>query len=234
MTPLGGAAWLSEMTVRSAADLLRAGKARHAFDAVIRRTLDENPIQEWEADRWLRGIRLRLVKMESFFFRAGTSKRGATSLFVRNLDGLNVGLRREAITQIATYVSLVTDFGYGRKRTRFETGHMDVAVHNEAGEAWIYAENKALPRTLERLCERLSTLFSGGVPLVPEEARPGSVDDAVMKANHIWRHRPRYFWGVSPTSRKAFEVRFSGVGFRLEPIGGIPTADETPALADVF
>jgi len=153
-------------------------------------------------------VKLRLVKMEAFFFRAGVQKRGAVSLFVRNAAGLNVGLRREAITQIATDVSLVTDFGYPRARTFFETGHMDVAVYDEAGDAWIYAGNKASPRTLARLCERLGRDYFNGVPMMPEDAAPGSVDDAVMKANHIWRHRPTYFWGVSPTARAAYAVTF--------------------------
>jgi hypothetical protein len=231
---LGGAAWLTDMIVRSAAELLAAGRARVAFDRAVREALEENPIQEWEADRWLRGVRLRLVKMEAFFFRAGTDKRGALSLFVRNAGGLNVGLRREAVTQMATYVSLITDFGHGRARTRFETGHMDVAVYDAAGDAWIYAENKASAATLRRLCVRLSADFAAGVPLVPEDAKPGAIDDSVMKANHIWRHRPRHFWGVSPTERQAFDVVYDSSGFRLSPIDRIPTVDEAPAPADAF
>ena len=234
VSALGGAAWLTDMIVRSAAELLAAGRARVAFDRAVRDALDENPIQEWEADRWLRGVRLRLVKMEAFFFRAGTDKRGALSLFVRNANGLNVGLRREAVTQMATYVSLITDFGHGRARTRFESGHMDVAVYDPAGDVWIYAENKASATTLRRLCARLAENFADGVPLVPAEAKPGSVDDSVMKANHIWRHRPRHFWGVSPTERQAFDVVYGAAGFRLAPTEGIPTADEAPEPADAF
>jgi hypothetical protein len=195
---LGAAAWLEHNILRSAADLAAAGRARAGLTEAVGETLRKIPIQPWEADRWLRGIKLRLIRMEEFFFRAGVQKRSALSLFVRNEKGLNVGLRREAITQMATYVSLVTDYGYERRRTRFESRFMDVLVLDRQQRPWIYAENKAAERTLDRLCERLALEFSDGVPRINEEDE-ARVDDAVMKASHLWKHRPPYFWAVSPT-----------------------------------
>jgi hypothetical protein len=168
--------------------------------------------------------------MEAFFFRAGTQKRSALSLFVRNDRGLNVGLRREAITQMATYVSLITDLGYARGLTRFESRFMDVLVLDRAQRPWIYAENKASGRTLEKLCDRLEGEFAEHVPIIDDDAPLSGVDDAVMKANHIWRQRPAYFWGVSPGVRRAYDVRYGDRGFRLAPAPGIPHADEMPAL----
>lgn len=227
---LGAAGWLELNLLKAAEELAAAGRARVGFAQAVAETLRRAPIQAWEADRWLRGMKLRLIRMEAFFFRAGTQKRAALSLFVRNERGLNVGLRREAITQMATYVSLITDYGYERARTRFESRFMDVLVVDRNERAWIYAENKALGRTLEKLCDRLASDFSESVPLIPddEDARP--VDDAVMKANHIWNHRPSHFWAVSPTLRKAYEVIFTEAGFRLVETGKIPTADEQPSF----
>src|SRR5205085_11986760 len=118
------------------------------FTQAIHKTLKDRPIQNWEADRWARGINQRLIRMEGHFFRIGQGKRSSLSFFIRNEQGLLVGLRREAITQAATYVSLVTDYGYGRQATRFETQWMDVAVYEEGNKALIYAENKASDKTL--------------------------------------------------------------------------------------
>jgi hypothetical protein len=135
-----------------------------------------------------------------------------------------VGLRREAITQAATYVTLITDYGYPRQVTRFETGWMDVAVFDENAKALIYAENKAAPKTLEKLCARLSEDYRLGVPFPEEELK--HKNDAHMKAQHIWRHRPRYFWGVSPTVQRSYRVGYSADGFTLEPSERIPSALE--------
>src|SRR5262245_46962093 len=215
-SPLGAAAWLEQNLLKSAEALAVAGRARRGFSAAVADVLKQRPIQSWEADRWLRGVKLRLIRMEAFFFRAGTQKRSALSLFVRNDRGLNVGLRREAITQMATYVSLVTDFGYERSRTRFESRFMDVAVYDDADRTLIYAENKASARVLDRLCDRLREEFLSGVPVIPADAKPAAIDDAIMKANHIWTHRPSFFWAVSPAKSRAFEVEINGAGFGLK------------------
>ena len=225
---LGAAAWLEQNLLRAAAELAAAGRARIGFEKGVGDIFRKAPIQSWEADRWLRGMKLRLIRMEAFFFRAGTQKRSALSLFVRNERGLNVGLRREAITQMATYVSTITDLGYERSQTKFESRFMDVLVTDREGRPWIYAENKALARTLERLCARLTTDFAEGIPFVPDDAPTAGVDDAVMKANHIWKQRPSYFWGVSPTLRRAFQVIYSDAGFRLSETERVPMADEQP------
>ena len=227
---LGAAAWLEQNLLRAAADLAAAGRARPGFETGVADVFRKAPVQAWEADRWLRGIKLRLIRMEAFFFRAGTQKRSALSLFVRNERGLNVGLRREAITQMATYVSMITDLGYQRSRTRFESRFMDVLVTDRDDKPWIYAENKASARTLERLCGRLTSDFVERIPFVADDAPIAGIDDAVMKANHIWNHRPRYFWAVSPTLRRAFQVVYSEAGFRLVETGQIPTVDEQPSL----
>ena len=226
---LGAAAWLEQNLLKSAEELAEAGRASLGFTKSVSEALRKAPIQPWEADRWLRGIKLRLIRMEAFFFRAGTQKRSALSLFVRNERNQNVGLRRESITQMATYVSLITDFGYDRSKTRFESRFMDVLVLGLADHAWIYAENKAAGRTLEKLCSRLRADFADHVPVIDDEASLRSIDDAVMKANHIWRHRPAFFWGVSPSVRRAFEVVYGHHGFRLVDVEEIPHADNQPA-----
>ena len=66
--------------------------------------------------------------------------------------------------------------------------------------------------------------FANGVPF-PDEERPH--DDALMKAQHIWLHRPRYFWAVCPTRQSIYSVEFgSSAGFRLKPAERLPTALE--------
>ncbi len=214
--------WLTRQIVSSAQQLVSAQRARPALAEGVTDILQRFPIQEWEADRWMRGLKLRLIRMEQYFFRAGSEKSSATSLFVRNEAGLNVGLRREAITQLATFVSLVTDFGYDRHLTRFESRCMDVAVYDRSRRTWLYAENKASARVVEKLCARLERDFDEGLPeiVLTEDVR--SVDDAVMKAQHILRHRPKYFCGIAPTVRYVYSVRYSGGGFRLERIEQIP------------
>lgn len=227
---LGAAEWMEQNLLRSAEELAAAGRASMGFTKAVAQALRKAPIQGWEADRWLRGIKLRLIRMEAFFFRAGTQKRSALSLFVRNERSQNVGLRREAITQMATYVSLITDFGYERSKTRFESRFMDVLVLDHADRAWIYAENKAAGRTLDKLCDRLISGFADHVPVISPDDEFRSIDDAVMKANHIWAHRPAFFWGVSPSLRRAFEVEYLERGFRLKDVEKIPHADDRPAV----
>jgi hypothetical protein len=221
MTP----SWLHSIIVKSAIQLETAGGTRFCFATSIQEALEKNPIQDWEAALWARGLKSRLIRMEGYFFRAGTGKSSCLSFFVRNEQGLQVGLRRESITQAATYVTLITDYGFARGSTRFETGWMDVAVFDEKGDAYIYAENKANEKTLQKLCGRLASEFQNGVPFFREEEMQ-KVDDAVMKAHHIWRHRPKYFWGVSPQSKRSFAIRYSRTGFGLELAGSIPTLCE--------
>jgi len=234
------AAWLTGLIVSSARDLEKAGRACHRFESKILEAFEKRPIQKWEADRWFRGLKLRLIRTADYFFRAGAGKRAPLSLFVRNAAGLNVGLRREAITQAATYITLVTDYGYPRGTTRFESRWMDVVVYDpdrpEAGDIFedtfsdssprIYAENKAEETVLRKLCGRLETEFATHVPVV-EEPEPGNHkagDDALMKAHHIWVNRPRFFWAVSPTLRQAYRVDYGDTGFRLFAEPDIPHA----------
>lgn len=175
------------------------------------------PIQEWEAAAWARGLNRRLLTLEGYFFRAGTGKNSGLSFFVRNEQGLQVGLRRESITQAALYVELVTDHGYSRAQTRFESRWMDVAVYGNDGRVLLYAETKAHARVLEKLCRRLESEFAGHVPFSAGDETNPPHDDALRKAQHIWRHQPKWFWGVSPTTRSYFSVRADKRGFCLEP-----------------
>ena len=105
-----------------------ARKTRFQFSSSIQQGLDKLPIQEWEETAWARGLKTGLIRLEGYFFRVGSGKRSPLSFFIRNDSDLYVGLRRESITQAATYVSLVTDYGYSRTQTRFESQWMDVAV----------------------------------------------------------------------------------------------------------
>ena len=142
-----------------------------------------------------------------------------------------MGLRREAVTQGATYVSLITDYGYPRETVRFEIGDMDVAVFGERRKVLIYAENKASDKVMNKLCGRLARDFSEAIPPKPEDGR--SHDDALMKAWHLWIYKPRWFWAVSPTADAKFEVEYRLRGFTLHPAAAIPSALEwdEPALS---
>jgi hypothetical protein len=214
--------WLTSLISKSALELESHGRTLFQFGVRIERALSERPIQEWEADRWARGLKQRLIKMEQYFFRVGTGKGGCLSFFVRNDRGVYVGFRRESITQAATYVSLITDYGYPRISTRFETGWMDVAVFDRGSKALIYAENKSHAGTLDKLCRRLENDFRQTVPFTAETDKV--TDDALMKAQHLWRHRPRYFWAVCPTGRRSYTVEYSVQGFTLAPTEDMPTA----------
>jgi len=217
-------AWLESLLLKSAVDVESAGNAVFQFSASIRKILHEKPIQEWEAAFWARGLKTRLLKQEGHFFRAGTGKHSSLSFFVRNESGRSVGLRRESITQAATYVKLVTEYGYARSAVRFESQWMDVAVYDERGEACIYAETKASEKILEKLCRRLSEDFIEALPPLPGE---GAVkDDALMKAHHLWRHKPGYFWGVAPTAAHVYAVSYGNFGFRLTARDELPAALE--------
>ncbi len=215
------AQWLHHLIHKSALELELAHKTIFQFSAKIQAGLSKEPLQDWEADAWARGLKTGLIRLEGYFFRVGSGKRSSLSFFIRNENDLYVGLRREAVTQAATYVSLVTDFGYGRANTCFESQWMDVAVYDETGSALIYAENKAGQKVLEKLCRRLSSEFRNEIPQVDLQAK--GVDDALMKASHIWRNRPGYFWGVSPTMRYPFQINYDRNGFTLAPISEIPS-----------
>jgi hypothetical protein len=218
--------WLEQNILSAALSLEEAGRGSFQFTQKISEHLNKNPLQEWEADRWMRGVKLKLLKMEDYFFRAGTGKKSALSLFVRNEQGLNVGLRREAVTQMATFVSLVTDYGFGRKRTYFESRRMDVVVEDLQGETLIYAENKAAEKVLKKLCDKLTTDYITTIPVIPETTDGKRVtDDALMKASHIWSHRPVFFWGISPAYRQAYQINYTHTGFTLSPISDVPNID---------
>jgi hypothetical protein len=216
--------WLDHLICRSAYELEASRKTIFQFGLSVAKALQKNPIQEWEADQWVRGLKNGMIRLEGHFFRVGAGRRSALCFFIRNEQDLYVGLRRESITQAATYVTLVTDYGYSRRQTCFESRWMDVAIYGEDGKALIYAENKANPKTLEKLCHRLSTEFQTEVPVLDiDDERTGTrADDTLMKASHIWRHKPRYFWGVCPTHRQAYDIRYQSSGFRLLPVESIP------------
>jgi hypothetical protein len=212
-------AWLENLIRGYAREIESAGQASYRFTERIVQTLRQRPVQEWEADRWVRGIHLGLIRCTQNFFRVGSGSRALNSLFVSNEAGLNVGLRREAVTQAATYVTLITDYGYPRAQTRFEIDWMDVVVYDTNRRIWLYVENKAAASILDRLLRRLTHDFMKDVPMPAwnEEEDTSSHDDALKKAQHIWRNRPRYFWGVSPTARQAFQVQYGPRGFTLHP-----------------
>jgi len=214
--------WLKQTVCKSAYQLEASRKTIFQFGMSVAQALAKNPIQKWEADAWARGLKIGLIRLESYFFRVGSGKRSPLSFFVRNDRDVYVGLRRESITQAATYVSLVTDYGYSRSQTRFESQWMDVVVYGEDGKVLIYAENKAHQKTLEKLCSRLSAEFLNNIPAVDPEAR--GIDDALMKAHHIWRNRPQFFWGVCPTDRQVYEVLYSRTGFSLAELDALPSA----------
>jgi hypothetical protein len=220
------ATWFHNLIRKYALELEIARKAIFQFGNSISIALTKNPIQEWEADAWARGLKIGLIRLEGYFFRVGSGKRSPLSFFVRNDRDIYVGLRRESVTQAATYVQLITDYGYPRARVRFESQWMDVAVYGEDGRASIYAENKARQKTLEKLCHRLADEFRTDIPPVNPDA-PG-IDDALMKAHHIWRHRPQYFWGVCPTHRLAYRTAFGLSGFRLDPVDAILPCEGLP------
>jgi hypothetical protein len=143
--------WLDSLLRKSALELEVSKKTIFQFGNSTSQTLDKNPIQEWEADAWARGLKIGLIRLEGYFFRVGSGKRSPLSFFIRNDQNLYVGLRRESVTQAATFVSLVTDYGYSRTQTQFESRWMDVVVYGEDGKAVIYAENKASSKTLGKL-----------------------------------------------------------------------------------
>lgn len=228
-------AWLEHLIQKSAWELETARKTIFQFGASVSQALSKNPIQEWESALWARGLNHGLLRLEGYFFRAGSGKRSALSFFVRNDEDVYVGLRREAITQAAVYVTLVTDYGYGRDQTRFESRWMDVAVYDEAGKTFMYAETKSSPKVLATLCARLAGDFVNGLPqvraarLTLHPSRSTAIDDAVMKAQHIWTHRPHYFWGVSPTARGIYEVVYTRDGFTLDTCAAVPGATFEPS-----
>ena len=119
-----------------------ARKTVFQFSRSIQESLAKCPLQEWEETAWARGLKTGLIRLEGYFFRVGAGKKSPLSFFIRNNADLYVGLRRESVTQAATYVSLVTDYGYARNQTRFESRWMDVAVYGADGQAWIYAESR--------------------------------------------------------------------------------------------
>lgn len=57
-------------------------------------------------------------------------------------------------------------------------------------------------------------LFDDGDPL--------KLPDALRKAQHLWRNRPVYFWGLSPTRGWYYGVRYGSVTFQLNPVDDVP------------
>jgi hypothetical protein len=213
--------WLENLIVQSASAISAAGNSVRGFGMEIDERLQENPLTDWELKYWSRGLQRGLIVLNGHWFRMGSGKFSSYSFFVRNEHGLHVGLRRESIAQAAAYVSLITQYGYSRRRVRFETGYMDVAVRNEWGQTVLYAESKASCRTLERLIDHLTSDYREGLPGLAEGENPS---DAWQKAGHILRHRPDYFWAVSPQFRRAFKINYLSHGFLLYPLPDIPVA----------
>jgi hypothetical protein len=214
--------WLETLILQSASAIRAAGHTVRDFDSVIQERVSDEPLSEWELKYWSRGLQRGLIVLNGHWFRMGSGKFSSYSFFVRNEAGLHVGLRRESIAQAASYVSLITHYGFPRRRVRFESEFLDVAVTDEWGRTILYAESKASGRTLERLIERLSHDFQQGLPPVPEGEKPS---DPWQKASHILRKRPEYFWAVSPRLRCAYKVHYTPRGFTLQPMPDIPSSN---------
>lgn len=213
--------WLTEQIRQAAGDVENAGGTIRFFRRTIEERLAESPVSDWEELFWTRGIKRGLISLNSPWFRLGSGKQASVGLFVRNENGLTVGLRREAITQAAVYVSLVTHYGYARRHVRFEMDYLDVALTAPTGAVTLYAETKASDRVLERLVGELAAGFVDGLPVL--SLREGQLPpDAHQKAAHILRNQPLYFWAVSPHRRLAYRVLYGGTGFRLFPMADIP------------
>jgi len=222
------APWLEALVRRTAGEIAAAGNTIRHFERVIAEKLAEAPFTDWELSRWTRGLGRGLIVMNPPLFRMGAGKFSSYHFFVRNEAGLLVGLRRESFTQAAAYVSLVTDYGHARRRVRFETEFLDVAVRDEAGRLALYAESKAADRTLLKLVEKLTADFADGLPPMANDKLP---PDPWQKAGHILRARPRHFWAVSPGLRLAYTVDYRDHGFRLRPLKDIPKVLQEVSLA---
>lgn len=223
--------WLEQFIGDAARSVEPSARSGPAFASVIEGRLRAVPLTVWELERWARGLRHGLLKLSGHWFRLGSGRQSSFNLFVRNEEGELVGLHREALTQAAAYVALITDYGYPRSLVRFEIDYLDVAVRDRRGNVLAYAETKASTRTLERLLARLVSNFEGGLPDLPEEggSPARSPDDARHKAEHILDNRPAYFWGVSPDVRRAFRVRFTHFGFGLDPLEDFPRKEHLRA-----
>lgn len=213
--------WLSEHIRQSAGEVESAGGTLRQFRRTVEERLAAAPLTAWELEFWGRGLQRRLISLNSHWFRLGSGRQTSFGFFVRNTEGLLVGLRRESFTQAAVYAALVTHYGYHRRHVRFEMDFLDVALQDDRGQVGLYAETKASDRVLEKLVGNLAVDFVQGIPRLPlgEGQLP---PDAHQKAAHMLRRRPRFFWAVSPNRRLAFTVDYRGAGFRLVPETDVP------------
>jgi hypothetical protein len=165
---------------------------------------------DWEMELLKRAFEGKLLEWQNHLFRVSTSNK-PYSMFTLN---------REYFIQFAAFASLVYDYGYPPEDCKIEYEMMDILVKKN-GEPFICVETKVRDSAMDSLLKGINK-YSSSVDSVPINTR----NDALSKANYIFKSKSAFFWLLNASKRWAFSVEHHDGGFSLLPINDIPKYDE--------
>lgn len=159
---------------------------------------------DWETGLIKRAVEGGILEWDNHLFGVLTKK---YSMFTIN---------RECFIQFAAFASLVYEYDYPPENCLIEYHDMDIMVKKD-GKEFIGVETKVRDSEIDSLLKGIND-YSGSVVPVPIKMK----NDALQKANYLFKHKPDFFWLVSANKKRAFSVVHRDTGFSLSPIDDIP------------
>lgn len=172
---------------------------------------------DWETRMIRRSIESKLLDWDNHLFRVSTTSK-PYSMFTIN---------REYFIQFAAFASLVYEYGYPPENCLIEYHSMDVMV-KKAGLPFICVETKVKDIAIDNLLKGINKYRDSVVP-VPINTK----NDALQKANYLFKDKPAFFWLLNANRRLAFSVRHHDSGFSLIQMSDIPKYDESDSFPPV-
>jgi hypothetical protein len=165
---------------------------------------------DWETRLLRRAIEDKLLDWDNHVLRVSSTSK-PYSIFTIN---------REYFIQFAAFASLIYEYNYPQENCLIEYHSMDVVVKRD-GVPFICVETKVKDKEIDNLLKGIIK-YSNSVSPVPINTK----NDAMQKANYLFKDKPNYFWLLNANRRLAFSVIHHDTGFSLLSIDDIPRYKE--------
>jgi len=170
------------------------------------RSLHCDSFTEWEMDYLRQAVEDGHLSWNDHLFKA-TGKKSPYNIFTLN---------REYFIQLAAYAHLIYEYKYPPQDCQIEYHSMDVVVFKNK-QPFICVEAKKKDSEAVSLIAGIRK-YSKEVISAPVNVR----NDALRKANYLFKDKPSYFWLVTAEKQRPFSVTHHDHGFDLVEIENIP------------